>query len=79
MKIEEFESSASSTSSNHSMKIHTKFTNIESDYLIGKKLGAGNLGEVKVGINKKSQKKVAIKVISKLNLKNKGFSKKAIK
>lgn len=47
----------------------TKFKEIREFYDFGEELGSGKFGKVKLGFNKKTKKKVAIKSISKANLK----------
>jgi serine/threonine protein kinase len=50
-----------------------KFSRFEEHYVIGKDLGKGQFGKVKLGINKTTREPVAIKRIKKLNFKSKDF------
>ena len=52
------------------LKIATGYTNLSDIYDIKEKLGSGKFGLIKLGINKKTNKKVAIKIMSKSNMAN---------
>jgi tRNA A-37 threonylcarbamoyl transferase component Bud32 len=52
------------------LKIATGYTNLTDIYDIKQKLGNGKFGLIKLGINKKTNKKVAIKIMSKSNMKD---------
>jgi len=51
-----------------SIKRAIGYTNISDDYDIKQKLGNGKFGLVKLGIHKKTGRKVAIKIINKANI-----------
>ena len=53
------------------LKISTEYTNLNDLYEITKNLGMGKHGLIKLGINKKTNKKVAIKILCKANMKSK--------
>ena len=52
------------------LKKATGYTNLEDIYDVKEELGSGKFGLVKLGINKKTGKKVAIKIMSKKEMKN---------
>ena len=52
------------------LKEATGYTNLMDIYEIGKKLGNGKFGLVKRGVNKKTKKEVAIKIMAKNDMKN---------
>ena len=52
------------------LKIATGFTNLTDIYDIGEKIGNGKFGLIKKGINKKTGKQVAIKIMSKKDMTN---------
>ena len=52
------------------LKIATGYTNLSDIYDIKEKLGSGKFGLIKLGINKKTNQKVAIKIMSKSNMAN---------
>ena len=52
------------------LKIATGYTNLTDIYDIKQKLGNGKFGLIKLGINKKTNKKVAIKIMSKQKMDN---------
>ena len=52
------------------LKISTGYTNLTDIYDIKEKLGSGKFGLIKLGINKKTKQKVAIKIMSKSNMQN---------
>ena len=47
----------------------TKFKDVKDYYTFGEELGSGKFGKVKLGLNKQTNKKFAIKIINKANLK----------
>jgi Ca2+-binding EF-hand superfamily protein len=55
------------------LKIATGYTNLLDIYEVKKKLGNGKFGLVKLGVNKKTGEKVAIKMMSKKNMEEKDF------
>ena len=52
------------------LKIATEYTNLTDLYDIKEKIGRGKFGLIKLGINKKTKKKVAIKIMSKKDMNN---------
>jgi len=51
------------------LKVNLNIKNIQEDYEMKQNLGKGQFGKVKLGVNKKSGEKVAIKIIEKKRLK----------
>ncbi len=50
------------------LKTATEYTNLTDIYKIGEKVGNGKFGLIKLGINKKTNQKVAIKIMSKKDM-----------
>lgn len=50
------------------IKSATGYTNLDDIYEIGEKIGSGRFGLIKLGINKRTRKKFAIKIMSKMDM-----------